>query len=193
MENGLVMANQTLAPTIQIMNEAAASVGIKDFDFWQFMNWLFVVHYWALLLDFGQVAPTIPFTLNSTGPGYIYEPVPYSSGNNIFVNATLFQIYSDYLHDTILRIFPVVNTAFMPVPSEFMPVTSENQINASVVSLNILYTCTDVARKSAINFIISVLVADWAFVSAFLTIATLAGKWLETRKTQDGKIRRTFL
>ena len=181
--------NKTLAPSITIANSLAVNAGVMDFDFYRFINWIFVVHYWALLLEFGQVAPTT-FNYNSTLNQLIFnENTPYSSANNIFVNTTLFQIYSDYLRDTIL---PLLGSSFQSLPA-FMPLTPENQMNASVVTLNVLYSCTDLALKSGIELVISLLVADWAFVNAFLAIALIAGKWLETRRTQDGKIRTTFI
>jgi hypothetical protein len=107
----------------------------------------------------------------SDGSGYVYtDPIHYSAASNIFVNATLFQIYSDYFYSTIIPIY------FPPIFPTAMPVTSENQLNASDVSLDILYSCTDVVLKSAIEFIIVILVADWAFISTFLTIIVIAGK-----------------
>jgi hypothetical protein len=51
-------AKRVLTPTIQYINTLPAVQNIPNFDFWELLNWMFVTQYWALLLDFGQIAPS---------------------------------------------------------------------------------------------------------------------------------------
>ena len=108
------------------------------------MNWMFVSHYWMLLLDFGQVSPST-FDYNSAGVFVNYGPIRYPTTYNIFVNETLFEIYTSYLRDTILPLFGY----HLP---EFDALNSTNHMNESEVSLKLLYSCTDLQLKSSDRF-----------------------------------------
>ena len=161
------------------------------------MNWIFVVHYWSILLDFGQILPLYNRpNFTSSNQNYTGSPDTLLTNlvkseqlrsspptNNIFVNSTLFQSYSDYFYNTVILV-AYGNDYWFPVG--MMPVTSENQMDQTGVSLNVLYSCTDVALKSGISLVIAVLVADWAFISTFLTIVVFVGAFLETRGKGDG-------
>lgn len=173
-ENNLTTANQVLASTIQTIEDFAIEVNIENFDFWELINWLFVSHYWLVLLDFGQLSPTI-FLYNENGVLINDDPVRYPSTYNIFVNETLFKIYSAYLLKVIIPLFRYT----FP---EFNSLNDINRINGSDVSLEMLYSCTDLQLKSMGNLAISVIVADWAFISSFYTLILLVGGWMEERK-----------
>ena len=138
------------------------------------MNWIFVSQYWGLLLDFGQVSPTT-FRYSPAGNLIDYGPVRYPATNNIFVNDTLFYIYSNYLYNTILRLFGY----HFP---QFNPLNSTNKMNATDVSFKMLYCCQDLQLKSSESLVISILVADWAFMTSLYTIILFAGTWWEMRK-----------
>jgi hypothetical protein len=170
-------ANSTLFPTIQVITARAATLGIKNFDFWQLINWMFVVHYWGLLADFGQIAPIAWNFSDSNFQNY--GPVPFSSGNNIFASETLFDLYYDYFNSTVL---PLYGYIFPP----FAPLNETNQLGQSNVSLRALYSCTDLTLKSSQGLVISVIVADWAFITSFFTIALVIGTFLHTRGNQNG-------
>jgi len=142
------------------------------------MNWIFVSHYWLTLLDFGQLSPAT-FTYNTTtGVAESYAPILYPSTYNIFVNETLFNIYSSYLLNTIILLFEYGDV----FPSEFSQLSSTNQLTRTNVSLEILYSCTDIQLKSPADLIVSILVADWAFISTFYALVILSGRWLEKGK-----------
>ena len=166
-------ANTTLAPTIATINSAATQAHIADFDFWELMNWMFVVHYWGLLMDFGQVAPT---TWNWTG-GELqdYGPIRYSSAYNPFVNETLFRIYYDYFNSTILSLWGLSSFP------ELAQLNETNQLSQSTVSLRTLYSCSDLNLKSSQNLVISLIVADWALHDIFLAVLLAIGVYIETR------------
>jgi len=182
----LTAANTVLAPTIQLVEQAANSSNIPNFNFWELMNWMFVSQYWAFLADFGQLSPTT-FTYNAaTGTVISYNPVSYLSTYNIFVNDTLFDIYYSYLLNTVLPLF----RATFP---EFSPLNENNQMSESNVSLKLLYACTDLQLKSSSNLVISVLVADWALITWLWTLALLAGAWYEQLHRDDGLYFRIFM
>jgi len=178
----LAAANQLLAPTIQLVNQFATASNLQDFDFWVLISWIFVSHYWITLLDFGQLAPST-FTYNeTTGAIESYAPIRYPSTNNIFVNQTLFEIYSAYLHNVIIPLFEYGDV----FPSEFSQLSDTNQLTGRNLSLEILYSCTDLQLKTPGDLVISVLVADWAFISTFYALILLGGGWLEKNKIHGG-------
>src|SRR5438552_8184223 len=82
-------ANIILAPSIsqlQLLTGTHAS-----FDFWKFINWIFVINHWLLLFDFGQLVPTysdisLDFDTSS-------QLKTFTSANNIFINNTLFSVF----------------------------------------------------------------------------------------------------
>jgi hypothetical protein len=183
-ESGFNSSNFTLSPTIVEINAAAAAVGLTDFNFWELLNWMFVVHYWGLLADFGQSAPTM-FEWNTVGVFQNYGPVAFPATNNIFLNETLFELYYNYLNNTILPLYGYTLPRFSPLDEN----NRLNQLGSSNVTLRTLYSCTDITLKSPQSFIISVLVADWAFITTFFAIALLIGTFLHKR----GKQNSTFL
>ena len=68
-----------------------------ELDPWPFFNWFFVSLYWVFLSNVGQVQPTtypIYGSLFNTPLVDFAQPTFYPSSNNIFVNGTLFEIYS---------------------------------------------------------------------------------------------------
>jgi hypothetical protein len=172
-------ANTALAPTIQLVSQAASH--IPNFQFWELMNWMFVSHYWALLADFGQVAPATFIYNVTTGTVESYTPVVYSSANNIFVNDTLFDVYHAYLLNTVLPLFGYV----LP---EFNPLNETNQLSNNNVSLKLLYSCTDLQLKSFQGFVVSIFVADWALITTLYALVLFAGAWYEQLHRQDGSI-----
>lgn len=149
------------------------------------MNWMFVSHYWMLLLDFGQVSPST-FDYNSLGVFVNYGPIRYPTTYNIFVNESLFEIYSSYLRDTILPLFGY------QLP-QFDALNSTNHMNESEVSLKLLYSCTDLQLKSSEGLVISVIVADWAMITSVYAIALFMGAWWMQRDDEGNKRRNSKL
>jgi len=172
--------NTVLAPTISYIQKIASANRVPDFDFWELMNWLFVSQYWLLLLDFGQIAPST-FQYTTTGDLLNYGPIRYSAANNIFVNSTLFDQYNSYLRDTVLPLFGYTL-------ADFYPLNATNQMNATTVSLKMLYTCSDIRLKDSAGLIISVIVADWGMISSVLTIGLFILAAWRLRREPDGKI-----
>jgi len=164
----LTNANLVLAPVNQTVSGAAASLKIPNFDFWQLISWMFVSQYWTGLLDFGQISG--PALFDAQG-----NAVPGTPTYNIFVNETLFQGYQSYLRTTVLPLFGYTVPAFNPL-------SDTNQLNDSVVSLEVLYFCTDVQLKDAAGVVISLIVADWAMITALYGLYHL---WRLSRKRRS--------
>jgi hypothetical protein len=162
--------NEVLAPTINEILSIAAAANVTNFDFWEFMNWIFVSQYWLILLDFGQIAPST-FEYDDQGNVLNYGPVKYTPENNIFVNGALFDYYNSYLRNTILPLFGYTL-------GEFLPLNETNRMNETTTSLKILYTCSDLELKTPFKLIISVLVADWGLISSMITVVFfILGAW----------------
>jgi len=173
---GFNLFNEILNPTISLINGYAARANITDFDFWRLMNWMFVSHYWTILLDFGQVSPTT-FQYDDSGILIGDGLVKYPATNNIFVNETLFAIYSSYLTNTVL---PLFNYTLPP----FEPLNRTNAIKTSEVTFKMLYSCTDLQLKSSGSLVVSVMVASWAFItSLYALLVSIGSKW-ELRKEE---------
>jgi hypothetical protein len=170
--------NNILAPTVTQLQLQANSTGVANFDFWEFMNWIFVSQYWLLLLDFGQISPST-FDYNSEGDRLDYGPVRHTAAYNIFVNDTLFSQYDSYLRQTIL---PLFNYTL----ADFLPINATNQMNERTVSLQMLYTCSDIRLKDSAGLIISVIVADWGMISSVVALGLfLLAAW-RLRQVTDG-------
>src|SRR6202035_5570431 len=123
----------------------------KQLDFWKLINWYFVSVYWSLLFDLGQVLP-----VNFDSDDWALAP----STNNIFINQSLFDIYSSFLVDTI---GPLENLTGIPVPS-FEPVSSQNYLQARDTTFLRSYSCVERHVKPVISLLISVIVADYALI-----------------------------
>jgi len=173
----LASANTLLAPTIALIREA---VGDPTFDVWPLFNWILVSYYWVFLYDFGLIAPTYYNYTSAALPNFT-DPIYYSPRNNIFVNDTLFNIYSSYLFDTIVP-FLRSSDPNLVVP-EFLPVSQENSLQPISQSILRSYSCVERQMKGWVSATISVLVADYAFiVGAYNLILWGAGWWMKNKK-----------
>lgn len=175
------MANDLLAPTIKLLRSATGDPG---FDIYQLFNWMYVSYYWIFLSDFGQIAPTYyDSTPSGTGPDFS-SPIFYSSTNNIFINQSLFRIYSSYLNNTIMPVLIQLGYA-NPLP-EFLPLDSDNILKPVNMSFVRSYSCLQRQLKGGLSVVVSVLVADYAFIAGAYTLVVFCAGW-RGRKLSDGK------
>jgi hypothetical protein len=166
-------ANTLLAPTISLLRS-------NQIDLWRLVNWLFVSIYWTTLNDFGLISPT-PYVLPSSGFGNadFSHPIPFPSTNNIFVNATLFDIYSSYLRDIIL---PFIG---FPDP-EFAPVDEVNRLQQTGATFLRSYTCTIRQLKNKVGLIFSVWAVVYALVGGgYKVVMLIVGTFL--KREEDSK------
>jgi len=130
--------------------------------------------------------------LGSTGrsrPDYVYHLsrhenmariqtrvlISNSSPNNIWVNDTLYSIYSDLLLNTVL---PVLN---VQVPTiKVAPLNETNRLHPTNTTFLRTYICNVRRMKAPLPAIVSIIVSEYAFVkggySFFLFLATLYEK-----------------
>ena len=134
-------ATALLSPTFQIFEDDSK----EPIDVWALINWLMVSTYWTFLYQFGDIAPTRYQQANGNGAELFLDgqllidsmgfpnfsaPITSSPTNNIFWNKELFEIYSDYLLNTLvpllLRIYPEFNNTF-ELP-RFLPLNDTNRV-----------------------------------------------------------------
>jgi hypothetical protein len=164
-------ATSLLAPAISLLQ---ARVN-QTFDIWELFNWIFVSFYWCFLADFGQINPTI-----------LYPQTTFPPTNNIFINQSLFEIYSSYLRNTILPLLgPAVTSNFPPLP-QFSNLSDENSLKAQVSTFTRTYSCLQIKPKSPLNFIVSVVVAEYALIMGGYKLAILVAEVIQKRKQRDG-------
>ena len=175
-------ANQILAPTIQLVQSL-----LPTLDIWRFINWIFVSWYWIILSDFGQISPTThkywdtgiiygwPIeVVNITAPA-TFHPIT----NNIFINETLYRIYSSFLRDLI----PLAQ-ASITLP-EFIPLNDSNRLQPIKTGFLRTYICRERRWKGLLNAIISVLVADYALIVGSYSLLIWAGSWYQKRQMKN--------
>lgn len=168
-------ANAVLAPSIIAMRSL---FGDPEFDVWKLMNWVVVSYFWLFLYDFGQTSPTY---YNSTdGVPNLSAPVFYSSANNIFVNSTLFSIYSSYLSD-LVSILPGTP------PLQFLPLDSNNSLQPTATVFLTSYSCLLRQLQPWITATISVLVADYVFIAGGYHLLLTVASWWAKRRSTEGK------
>ena len=171
-------ANALLAPTINAMRLMS---GDPKFDFWKFMNWIVVSYFWLFLYDFGQTNLTYYNHFGDESLSQAFSaPVFYSSTNNIFVNSTLFSIYSSYLTD-ILSLVP----GFLP--PEFLPVDSNSSLQPTATVFLRSYSCMQRQLQPWTNAVISVLVADYVFITGGYHLVLTVATWWQKRRNAEGK------
>lgn len=176
--NDLNIANTILKPTLAILQAAISS----DFDIWKLLNWLMVSFYWTILADLGQTAPTIYNLTNfiegsPVGVANVSQaPRSFPSTNNIFVNETLFTIYSSYLRDVLLPLAPSV------VVPTFSPLDNNNQLQPVETEFIRSYSCLQRQWRGVLSAIVSVIVADYAlFFGPYHFYLWLCG-WIVKRR-----------
>jgi len=140
--------------------------------FWEVINWLFVTFYWTILADLGQVVPTT-YPIDRNNQLMFSSPSDYLPTNNIFINETLYQLYSSFLQPLEPSVPPLNVT-----------------IGAGLPTMKFIksYSCTQRQLKPPINFIISVVVADYALIMGGYSFALLIAGGIQKHRRKDGKL-----
>ena len=155
---------------IQPIHTALQSAYNQTFDFWELINWLYVSYYWTVLYDLGHISPYYTNTITSLN----------TTTNNIFVNETLFKIYSSYLESTI---WPMVNFPnVVPFPVTLSDLSVNNSLKNERTVFIREYACVDRVLKQPVSLVISILVADYALIKSGYAVLIFIGAWLERRK-----------
>lgn len=172
--------NKTLEQTISLVHAATNGT----INFWKLVNWVWVSYYWVFLYNFGAIAPMTykflnrPLGTEFIGFGYpdFTQPSPYNSINNIFLNETLFEIYSDYLNSTLVPVYNSLMKSNVSLPP-FLPINGSNRLQPLPVSLKTTYSCTERQLRGWVSVAIGILVADYAFITGAFTLFIWIGKW----------------
>jgi hypothetical protein len=178
-------------------------LGDPNFDIWGIINWLFVVFHWATLHNFGQLAPTAYARSTSTTsisaiaigtPNFTQPAVAYPPTYNIFCNATLFNIYADYLNHTLYnfaaKFGPLYGKTSLP---QFLPLSEQNRLQVSPTSFVVSYACSERQIKGWLNLVISVIVADYTFIMGAYSLIIFFGQQIDKLKENKyGAIRIRF-
>ena len=150
-------------------------------DFWKTFNWMFVSSYWSLLADLGQTTsttyPSFPATFQGYFEVHLSSPIHHPETNNIWVNDTLYGIYSEYLLGTIIPLlgFPA------PIAS-FAPLNETNRIHPTPTTFLRTYTCKVRELKAPLPAIVSIVVSDYAFIKGGYSLFIFLAAWYEKRK-----------
>jgi hypothetical protein len=168
----LTKANNLLAPTLQLLQSFSND---STLDLWKVFNWLVVGYYWGLLADLGQVAPTGYDLTIPNDP----LPVPFPSTNNIFINATLFEIFSSYFYTTF---GPILEGIFSNATYPPILLNDENRLTPVETTLLRSYSCSQWQLKNPASLVISVIVANYALIKGSYALVLLVAGWFQKRK-----------
>jgi len=182
-EADLAAATTLLDPAISLLRLRALQGGI-NLDFWEFINWIVVSHYWTFLAIVGQVSPTMyppisspyfpePFTANFS------HPKTYPTTNNIFINATLFHIYSTYLTNTILPILGIASPRIAALDDV-------NKLQPSNRTFLRTYVCQIRQWKDPFGAFFAVITSVYVFTTGPFNAIILIARYFETRNKDQG-------
>src|SRR5579859_720524 len=119
-----------------------------------------------MLYDASQLAPTV-YSSTLQGIHDLRKPTTYSSNNNIFVNETLLSIYLVYFNKTIFPFLKIMNPNLTLL--DILQLNDINQVQGVNTSILKSYSCSERQLQSWISAAISILVADYALLSASYT------------------------
>jgi len=142
------------------------------------MNWLVISYYWTVLLNLGQLGPTTYANGSVFYPEFT-QPISYPFANNIFVNETLFRIYTTYLSDVIL---PLLN---ITANIEWLPLTSTNRLQPATRTFQRSYSCQ--VRTLKTGWVFSVFSVDFTIMSSLYLVTRLLVELLWEKKHGKGR------
>ena len=161
-ESELSAVETILAPGLKLLNQTALQQGVKV-DFWKLVNFIFVEYHWLMLANLGQISPTIyaPIAFPAAPEWYrvnFTQVRSYPPINNIFINETLFEIYTNYLRDPIL---PLLN---YPSP-EFAPLGPGNSLQSEETTFIKSYNCQVRKLKAPVVAIFAIVTSVAVFIT----------------------------
>jgi hypothetical protein len=175
-----------LGPSLKVFNQTATQQGV-DVDFWKLVNFIFVGYHWLMLANLGQITPTIyaPIPFPPAPEWYrvnFTEVKSYTPINNIFINETLFEIYTNFLRDPVL---PLLN---YPSP-KFAPLGDGNSLQMVTTTFIKSYDCQVRTLRSPVVAMFLILTTVGVFITGpYALVTTVAAR------IQRGKPgRRSFL
>jgi len=180
----LMMANTIMKPVIDLAQVISAFTGIS-LDVWRIINWIFVSSYWIVLGDLGRITPTT-YTPLPDHPYYrdnFTTARRHTATNNIFVNDTLYRIYSNLLLNSIL---PALNLS--APPGGIAPLNESNILANQDTVFRRSYSCTVRKWKAPLTALVSILVAQYALIRGAYSLFIVIAAWYQKRKSFYGEI-----
>ena len=177
------LANALLEPAVVVLRLKAAQIGV-DFDFWEFVNWIFVGFYWTMLANVGQLNPInyapLPISplprLNTVN---FTALTVYDYKYNWFVNETLFDKYSTYLTGTLLPL--------LGYPSPQIAKLSEtNRLHPVMTTFLRSYICEIREWKDLLGAIFAVITTVYVFTTGPFAVVVFVAAWLKCRNNDEG-------
>ena len=160
------------------INQFLGLVGKRALDFWDILNWIFVSQYWISLYDLGQIADfSDDYSLDSNSNIF----------NNIFINDTLFEIYSSVLNDILIPYYYDWFIDYLPIPS-FLPLNDTNRLFSVPTTLSQTYSCSERKMKPWFTAFISVFAADYALIGTAYKILIFITGYFQQRKDEGGEV-----
>jgi hypothetical protein len=159
---GNVDLNKTSTTAISDANSILPSTltTAETENFWRLINWIFVSLYWTVLYDVGAVSPTI---YPDSSSWWVASTLP--STNNIFVNSTLFNIYSTFYNSSAAN--DSLSEDTLP---RFQPVGQGNQLTPVDTTFWRSYACTQRQPKQPVSYAQQLLVGLCSLVPTGLSI-----------------------
>ena|SRR5579859_5427669 len=172
----LEKATLLLSTSVESLENATNT---RAFNFWKLLNWVCVSQYWLTLYDLGQVSPVL-YPSDPNGAIQSSTPINFPSTNNIFINASLFEIYTSWLNDTILPIVRLAQPdAILPT---FLPLSNSNRVEKFDAMFYRSYSCLERRLKGWFSLIISVFAADYALIAGTYSLFIFFAGSFQKRK-----------
>ena len=148
-----------------------------DNHFWEALGLIFAARYWLYLADFGQIYPTW-YPIHDI----LEYPSVLPSTNNIFVNATLYELTMNIINAASTSTEGQSNCYEMgPVNPPWAFNISDNLLleedNLVVFFQN--YYCQQRQLKAPINLLLNVAAADYALIAGAYNLIVLVASWIE--------------
>jgi hypothetical protein len=181
----LSAANALLNPAIGELQLLASQLNIP-FDFWEFVNWVYVNFYWTMLSDLGQIAP-INYIPRPAAPLTRLMNVDfnarraYNSTYNILLNSELYHKQTSFLTTTLL---PLLNKT---ISAKFDPLDNKtNMFSPQIATFIRSYMCEIRQWKDPFGFMFSVFTTIWVFTLGPMAFMRLVLAWLEASQNPAG-------
>lgn len=181
-------ANSLLSPLILSFQEAGFSKDFTYADLWKIMNWLIVSTYWILLADAGQINPTTYMQEEVYLAVDFNTPRNHPATNNIFVNDTLFALYSEIMVSDILPVFGMSVSS-----SDLLPLDDGNRLFPVETTFVQSYTCTIKQLKPPLEAFVSIIGAEYVFIKGAYSLFISAAALYQRRKGQECMMGLTHL
>ena len=175
----LSIANALLEPVVSQFRLIWGLKG-KDFDFWEFANWVFVGFYWTMLSNVGQFqpvnyAPTPLSPLPRLNTVDLSKVTTYDSRYNWFVNETLYQRYSNYLTNTLLPIMGYTSPGIAKL-------SDTNRLQPNIATIIRSYDCEIRNWKHPIDALAAVVTTVYVFTTGLFGMVIFFYEVYETHK-----------